>query len=122
LRSGFNLARLITGQTELCRVLVRNTDLAWVRRYPQLVQPGPAGGKSAVAGYEIAFNYHGLPFRLIPRTAGELQAVQGASRYRLLSVNEAEQKAHPCGKLVVMRSGRWQLTGAGERLLDLLTF
>lgn len=122
LRSGFNLARLITEQTELCRVLVRSTDLAWVRRYPQLVQPGPAGGKSAVAGYEIALNYHGLPFRLVPRTAAELQAVQGASRFRLLSVNEAEQQAHPCGKLVARRNGRWQLTSAGERLLDLLTF
>ena len=119
LRGDFSLARLLTQQTELCRVRVRATGFAWLRRYPQLVQAGPKGGKAAIAGYEIVLNYHGLPFRLIPRTAAE---IKGSARYQLLSVNDAEQQARPCGKLVVKRNGRWQLTGAGERLLSLLTF
>ena len=119
LRANFNLARLLTQQTELCRVLVRDTDFAWLRRYPPLVQAGPKGGKDAIAGYEIALNYHGLPFRLTPRTAAE---INGQARYQLLSVNEAEQQARPCGRLVTKRNGQWQLTAAGERLLSLLTF
>jgi hypothetical protein len=36
-------------------------------------------------------------------------------------VNEPEQRARPCGKLVVQRQGQWQLTSTGESLLSLLT-
>lgn len=117
LRTNFNLARLFERQTELCRVLVRDPDFGWVRRYPQLVKSRSGGQRAPVAGYEIALNYHGLPFRFIPRTAAE---IPGKARYQVVSVNEAEQRARPCGKLVVKRQGQWQLTRAGESLLSLL--
>lgn len=119
LRTNFSLVRVLTHQTELCRVVVRATDFSWLRRYPQLIEPNPKARAEGVAGYEIALNYHGLPFRLTPRAASEMS---GSSRFQLLSVNEAEQRARPCGKLVVRRSGRWQLTASGERLLRLLTY
>jgi murein DD-endopeptidase MepM/ murein hydrolase activator NlpD len=119
LRTNFSLTRLLAQQTELCRVVVRAIDFPWLRRYPQLVEPNPRARREGVAGYELALNYHGLPFRLIPRAASE---IPGPAQFQLLSVNEAEQRARPCGKLVLRRSGRWQLTASGERLLRLLTF
>lgn len=119
LRTNFSLVRLVTQQTELCRVVVRATDFSWLRRYPQLVAPNPKARAEGVAGYEIALNYHGLPIRLTPRAASE---IPGSARFQLLSVDEAEQRARPCGKLVQHRAGRWQLTAAGERLLRLLTY
>jgi len=39
----------------------------------------------------------------------------------LLSVNEEEEKARHCRKLVVQRGGRWQLANNGLRELELLT-
>ncbi len=118
LRAQFSLVRLLQQQTELCRVVVRDTEFAWLRRYAPLVQPSPRPSREPVAGYEVSLNYHGLPFRLTPRTASELQ---GQTRFQVVSVNEAELKARPCGKLVAKRDGRWRLTATGERFLSLLT-
>lgn len=118
-RSGaqFDLARLLGDQVELCRVQVRARDFGWLRRYPQFVRPGSRAA-AGVAGYEISLNYHGFPFRLVPLAEAELRS---KSRYHLVSVNEAEQKARPCGKLVTKASGNWRLTPSAERFLALLT-
>jgi hypothetical protein len=102
----------------LCRVLVHKTDIPWVRRYPMLVLPNPPAQKQAVAGYEIAIDYNGLPFAWFPRPASDFK---GMAKYRLLSVNEAEQAQNPCRKLVRQAGGRWQLAPNGVSLLDLLT-
>ena len=113
----FNLLNYIRSQTELCRVLVRATDFPYLKRYAPLVLKNPVAEKAGVAGYEIALNYNGVAFALMPRAASE---IKGLAKFQLLSVNEAEQKANPCRKLVVQRGSRWQLTDKGQRELELL--
>jgi murein DD-endopeptidase MepM/ murein hydrolase activator NlpD len=113
----FSLLNFVRGQTELCRVLVRATSFPYLKRYAPLVLKNPRADREGVAGYEVALNYNGVAFALMPRAASE---IKGAARFQLISVNEAEERAHPCRKLVVQRGGRWQLTDRGERELELL--
>jgi murein DD-endopeptidase MepM/ murein hydrolase activator NlpD len=116
--TNFNLTAWLQQRVELCRVLVRKADMPWVKRYPMLVKPNPAAQQQGVAGYEIALDYNGLPFEWVPRAASE---IKGPAKYRLLSVNEAEETLNPCRKLVQKVAGRWQLAPNGTSLLDLLT-
>jgi murein DD-endopeptidase MepM/ murein hydrolase activator NlpD len=113
----FSLVGFVRSQTELCRVLVRATAFPYLKRYAPLVLPNPRANQEGIAGYEVALNYNGVAFALLPRAASEFK---GAARFQLLSVNEAEERAHPCRKLVTQRSGRWQLTDQGLRELELL--
>jgi murein DD-endopeptidase MepM/ murein hydrolase activator NlpD len=115
----FSLLSFLRNQTELCRVAVRQPSFSWVRRYAPLVQPNPVAQREGVAGYELALDYNGIPFRVIPRAASELK---GKAKYQLLSVNEAEFQKNHARHLVVRRGGGWTLTPHGTRLLDLLTF
>ncbi len=115
----FSIVNFIRDQPALCRVLVRKTTFPWLRRYAPLIRPNPVAQKEGVAGYEIALNFNGLAFELIPRAASE---IKGQAKYQLLSVNEAEQKKNPCRKLVAQKGSRWVLTSRGESLLDLLTY
>lgn len=114
----FNLLAWLQHRTALCRVLVRKTGMPWLKRYPMLVQGNPLAQKEGVAGYEIALDYNGLPFEWIPRAASE---ISGKAAYRLVSVNEGEETAHPCRRLVKRAGSGWQLAPAGTSLLDLLT-
>ncbi|MFO1497622.1 MAG: hypothetical protein U1G07_04385 [Verrucomicrobiota bacterium] len=100
-------------------MLVGRARFPWVTRYPSLVRKNPLAEREGVAAYEIALNYNGVPFQLIPRAPSE---VRPGPKYQLLSVNEAEERDHPCRALVARKGGRWQLTPAGTRLLDLLTY
>ncbi len=115
----FHLREFIQDQTALCRVLVRDPDFSFVRRYAVLIEPNPTAARLGVAGYEIALNYCGVPIRIIPRASSEFPS---AAKYRLLSVNAAEQAKNPCRRLVSRSGSRWVLTSAGTRLLDLLTY
>jgi murein DD-endopeptidase MepM/ murein hydrolase activator NlpD len=115
----FSLLNFIRSQTELCRVLVRATNFPYLKRYPMLVLPNPVAEKEGVASYEIALNFNGVAFSLMPRAASE---IKGKARFQLLSVNEAEEKANPCRKLVVQRRGRWELTDRALHELELLTY
>jgi hypothetical protein len=115
----FSLLNYLRGQTALCRVLVRATNFPYLKRYPLLVLPNPIAQKEGAAGYEVALNYNGVAFALMPRAASE---IHDNARFQLLSVNEAEEKANSCRHLVVRRNGRWQLTDAGIRELELLTY
>lgn len=115
----FSLLQFLRGQTELCRVQVREKDFPWVRRYRALVRPNPKAEKEGVAGYELALNSNGVAFEIIPRAASELR---GKSRYTLLSVNAAEYQRAPGRRLVVNRNGRWELASNGLHLLNLLTY
>jgi len=117
--TNFSLLRFVRNQTELCRVLVRDTQFHWLTRYAALVERSVIAEKEGLVAYEISLNYNGVPFRLVPRAASE---IRGAGKYRLLSVNEPEYRAHPCRRLVVKRGGRWELGHAGSNLLDLLTY
>jgi len=115
----FSMLEFVRGQTELCRVLVRAKDFPYVKRYAPLLFKNPVADKEGIAGYEIALNYNGVPFALLPRAASE---IKGAAKFQLLSVNAAEVQANPCRKLVSQRSGRWQLTDKGQQLLEMLTY
>jgi murein DD-endopeptidase MepM/ murein hydrolase activator NlpD len=115
----FSLLNFLRSQTELCRVFVRATKFPYLKRYPMLVLSNPAAQREGVAGYEVALNYNGVAFALMPRAASE---IHGNARFQLLSVNEAEEKANPCRHLVVRRGGRWELTDAGIRELEMLTY
>jgi murein DD-endopeptidase MepM/ murein hydrolase activator NlpD len=117
--SGFSLLKQIRSQPELCRVFVRDVNFPWIQRYPFLVRHNPIAEKQGIIGFEIALNFNGLPFDLVPRAASE---VKGSGKYMLLSVNEAEQKRNPSCHLVAKQRGRWSLAKNGIRLLDLLTY
>ena len=115
----FNLLSFIQSQTELCRVLVRATNFPYLKRYPALVLKNPKAEQEGVAGYEIALNYNGVAFALMPRAASEIKS---PVKIQLLSVNAAEYHANPCRKLVVQRGSRWQLTEKGRRDVEQLTY
>jgi murein DD-endopeptidase MepM/ murein hydrolase activator NlpD len=114
----FSLLNFVRGQTELFRVLVRKTNFSWLKRYPILIRPNPIADKEGVAGYEMALNYNGIPFELIPRAASEIKT---KSKYQLLSVNEAEEKQNHCRRYIIQHGARWELTSHGTGQLDLLT-
>jgi len=115
----FSLLNFIRSQTELCRVLVRATNFPYLKRYAALVLQNPVAAKEGIAGYEIALNYNGVAFALIPRAESE---IKGRAKYQLLEVNEAEERANPCRHLVVKRGSHWQLANEGLRELELLTY
>ena len=115
----FSLVEFIRSQPELCRVIVRDSNFPWARRYPMFVKSNPVAQKEGIAGYELALNFNGLPMELIPRAASEIKT---KARYQLLSVNEAEKQKHPCRKLVNQKGARWDLGNTGLHLLDLLTY
>jgi murein DD-endopeptidase MepM/ murein hydrolase activator NlpD len=115
----FSMVNFLRSQTELCRVLVRATNFPYLKRYAALVLRNPVAEKQGVAGYEIALNYNGVAFALMPRAESEIKS---RAKFQLLAVNEAVERANPCRKLVVQRGGRWQLGDAGIRELELLTY
>jgi murein DD-endopeptidase MepM/ murein hydrolase activator NlpD len=115
----FSLLNFLRGQTELCRVLVRATNFPYLKRYPMLVLKNPVAEKEGIAGYEIALNYNGVAFALMPRAESEIKS---RAKFQLLFVNEAVERANSCRKLVVQRGGRWQLADAGIHELELLTY
>ncbi|MBI3848965.1 MAG: M23 family metallopeptidase [Verrucomicrobia bacterium] len=114
----FSTLDFIRHQTELCRVFVRATHFPWLKRYGALIRHNPTAEKEGVIGYEIALNFNGLAFELIPRSASEIKS---RSRFQLLSVNEAEHEKNPCGRLVTKKGRRWELSNQGMHLLELLT-
>jgi murein DD-endopeptidase MepM/ murein hydrolase activator NlpD len=117
--SKFSLLGFLQHQTELCRVVVRKTDFPWLRRYSLLVHPNPIAQKDGVAGYEMALNFNGVAFELIPRSAAE---IKGNAKFQLLSVNEAEYHKNPARRLVVKRGAHWELGSHGLELLEMLTY
>jgi murein DD-endopeptidase MepM/ murein hydrolase activator NlpD len=115
----FSLLAFLQGQTELCRVLVRKTYFSWLKRYAALVRSNPRAEKEGVAGYEVALNFNGVAFELIPRAASE---IKGKAKFQLLSVNEAEYHKNPARRLVARKGARWELTSHGLNLLEMLTY
>ena len=116
--TNFSLVRFIQSETELFRVVVRDANFPWLRRYAPLIQRNPLAEKEGVAGYEIAFDFNGVAIRLTPRAASE---IKGKSKYTLLSVNEAEEKKNPGRHFVRRRGSGWELAPKGTSLLDLFT-
>ena len=114
----FNLVEWIRGQTELCKVAVRKTSFAWLKRYPMLVNSNPRAAAEKIVGYEVSFNFSGVAMQLTPKVEGEMQNRQAVS---VLSVNEQELTAKPCRGMLVRRSGKWELTQTGLDIVALLT-
>ncbi len=117
--SKFSLLTFLRSQTELCRVLVRATNFPYLKRYAALVLRNPKAEKEGIAGYEIALNYNGVAFALMPRAESEIKS---RAKFQLLSVNEPVERANSCRKLVVQRGGHWELGNEGLRELELLTY
>jgi len=117
--TNFSLLNFIRHQTGLCRVLVRDTGFPWTKRYSALIRRNPLAETGAIAGYDIALNFNGVPFELIPRAVGDIKS---KARIQLLSVNEAEYQRNPCRRLVTKRGNHWELTSHGINLLELLTY
>jgi murein DD-endopeptidase MepM/ murein hydrolase activator NlpD len=115
----FSLLSFLRGQTELCRVLVRKTYFPWLKRYAPLVRSGARAEKEGVAGYEVALNFNGVAFELIPRAASE---ITGKAKFQILSVNEAEYHKNPARRLVAKKGARWELTSHGLNLLEMLAY
>jgi hypothetical protein len=115
----FSLLNFIQHQAEMCRVIVRKTSFPWLKRYAALMRPNPKTDKEGIAGYELALNFNGIAFELIPRSPSE---IKGKAKFQVLSVNEAEQHKNPARHLISKSTGRWELTKHGDELLDLLTY
>jgi hypothetical protein len=98
---------------------VRKTDFPWVKRYPALLRSNPRAQKEGIAGYELALNFNGVAFELIPRAASE---IKGKPKYQLLSVNDAEYQKNPGRRLIAKKGNHWDLTSHGLNLLELLTY
>jgi peptidoglycan LD-endopeptidase LytH len=115
----FSLLSFLQSQTELCRVFVRKTDFPWVKRYSAVVRSNPRAQQKGIAGYELALNFNGVAFEIIPRAASE---IKGKAKFQLLSVNDAEYQKNPGRRLVTKRGSHWELASHGINLLDLLTY
>ncbi|HMJ90928.1 MAG TPA: M23 family metallopeptidase [Candidatus Acidoferrum sp.] len=114
----FSLLEFIRSRPELCRVLVRDANFSFVKRYPMLVRNNPTAQTEGVAGHELALDFNGVPIAITPRAGSEIKS---KTRYQVLSVNAVVQKENPCRKLVTQRGSSWQLTSQGINFLDLLT-
>ena len=80
----------------------------FTRRYPSLVVPAPGAVLSAgapPAGWEIACNGTGLPFRWTPLTAADV-AGYAPNEVRIVATDDAALAACHCKSLVVTRAGR----------------
>lgn len=115
----FSLLNFIRNQNELCRVAVRKTNFPWLKRYAALIRRNPVAEREGIAGYELALNYNGVAFEVVPRAASELK---GNAKYQLVSVNEAEYHRNPCRRLVVQKGSHWQLGNRGIEALEMLTY
>src|ERR1043166_2436990 len=115
----FSLLRFIQNDTELCRVFVRKTSFPWLKRYHALVRPNPRADKEGIVGYEVALDFNGVPYELIPRAASEIKSKAGA---QLVSVNEPEYHKTPGRRLVTPKGSHWELTSHGSAWRDLLTY
>lgn len=117
LGSKFSLKDHIQNQTALCRVLVRDNEFPYVKRYAGLIEP--ARRSVNATAYELVLNANGIPVKIIPRSAAESGK---GTRFQLLAVNPTEFNRSPCRKLIRQRNGRWEIAPAGMELLDLLTY
>lgn len=109
LGSTFDLQRFIRDQDTLFQVVAPTTDFFFARQYPQLIVDNPSTRSSDVVAMEIAFNYHGLPFQLIPRSASEVGLL---TEPKLVGLDQRLAASQKCCRLVEtsrpeLRSAAW---------------
>lgn len=89
----------------------------FVTRYPALLtKPMPLG---PVAGWEITFNWTGLPFAWTPLTSTEIAGLT-PNQPRLIEVNGEVEKRQRSKSLAVSRGGAWTVGKDLETALELL--
>ena len=89
----------------------------FVTRYPSLLtKPLPAG---LVAGWEIQFNWTGVPFAWTPLTTSEVEGLK-RDQPRILEVNSAIERRERSKSLAVSRRGNWTPGKDLETALQLL--
>jgi len=115
----FSLLNFIRNRTALFRVTVRNPMFPWVKRYIRLIKRNPVADKEGMAGFEIAFDFNGLPFQIVPRAQSEMS---GQEQLSLLEVNAEVYKTSPCRKFLRKEGDQWSLRARGKEWIDLLTF
>lgn len=119
LGTAFRFSDFVRNRPVMARVVVRDTAIPWVRRYPLLVDSNPVAAREGIAGYELDLSFNGLPVRVIPRAASEMKP---GARVRLLGVDASDWQSHPCGKLVFKTGQAWRLLAHGEEVVDLITY
>ena len=115
----FKLLNYIRYQPVMFRVLVRKPDFFYARFYRPLMRRNAAAEQAGIAGYEVAFNYAGVPCQLIPRSAAEFKS---SAKYQLVDVDATEVQKHGCRGYVSRRGTNWTLSRGGTQLLDVLTY
>jgi murein DD-endopeptidase MepM/ murein hydrolase activator NlpD len=89
----------------------------FVTRYPSLLtKPPPAG---LVAGWEVQFNWTGVPFAWTPLTTGEIAGLK-RDQPKIIEVNAAIEKRERSKTLAVSRRGTWTPGKDLETALQLL--
>ena len=116
----FNLAQFIRNETEMCRVLIHKSDFPFAERYPLLVKNPKNISPDKIAGWEISFNFSGVPILCIPQTAS---AFTGNNKpYTLLAVNAQEARQNPAKKYLKESNQKWDITKTFIDYLDMLTW
>ncbi len=117
--AAFSLRDYLRERPALFRVRVKKTRFPWLNRYRPLILRGDISDPAQIAGYEIAFDYSGLPYQLQPLTQTALEA---APLMEPLGVDEALLSEHRCRKMIVKTGAKWRLTAKGRQHIELLTF
>jgi murein DD-endopeptidase MepM/ murein hydrolase activator NlpD len=115
----FRMLGHLKEEMHLCRILIFNKNFNWLKRFPQLIDDRDPGSKRTIQTWEVDLNFNGIPVRAVP-VRDEIKS-RGA-KYRILQVNKATLKKHPCSGLVFLKGQQWVFTSKGRRLLDLLLF
>lgn len=88
----------------------------FVTRYPSLLTKPVAG---VVAGWDIRFNWSGIPFAWTPLTAAEVAGLP-RDRPRIIEVNAALERRERSRTLAVPYRGDWKLGDHLETILEQL--
>ena len=114
-KRSFSLLQFIKTQPTLCRVRVKSQSLKWAKRFPQIVEENK--NSEVIGGYELHLNTNGLPIKIIPIAAEEINK----DLVTLFEVNPEVYKADPCRKIVFKKGQKWILTAKGKTHINLIT-
>lgn len=89
----------------------------FVTRYPSLLTKPPPMG--LVPGWEIRFNWSGVPFSWTPLTAAEVVGL-ALDQPRIVEVNAALERKQRSKSLALSRRGSWAVGKDLETVLELL--
>lgn len=88
----------------------------FTERYPSLVSKHPP---MLIAGWEVSFNWTGLPFRWTPLDASEVKGM-GRDEVKIIRVDATAERHDRCKSLAVYRRGRWEVGSDLHTVLQVL--